>query len=182
VPQSVDPASARPHQPPRISVESIPLYLLSPVAKLQRSALDPQGCSCDVVLNIPVILDDDPLAQLEVRWFVDYDPAQPQTQRQIQTDFIDGSFDSTAVARPGPRNFVFDVTRIGITGDGYHVVDVVVAESGGFDDQSATLPHRGMKPGYESSSHRFVVNVITNNNAHCPIVPPSSLVCAGTGP
>jgi hypothetical protein len=176
VPQSVDPASARPHLPPRISVESIPLYLLGPFAKLQRSAQDPQGCSCDVILNIPVILDDDPLAQLEVRWFLDYDPAQPLSQLQRQTDVIQGSFDSTAVARPG-TTFRFNVTKLGITTDGYHVVDVVVSESGGFDDLSLTLPHRAMKPGYESSSHRFVVNVTTNNNAFCPIVPPSSLVC-----
>jgi hypothetical protein len=182
VPQSVDPASARPHQPPRISVESIPLYLLGPFAKLQRSSLDPQGCSCQVILQIPVILDDDPLARLEVRWFLDYDPAQPVTWRQVRTDFIEGSFDSTAVARVGPPRYLFDVTGLGITADGYHVVDVVVAESGGFDDQSTTLPHRGMKPGYESSTHRFVVNVTTNNNATCPIVPPSSLICAGTGP
>jgi hypothetical protein len=181
VPQSVDPTSVGPHRPPRISVESIPPYLLGPVAKLQRSSLDPQGCSCVVALTIPVILDDDPLARLEVRWFLDYDPAQPLTQRQIRTDFIDGSFDSTAIARAGPNPFLFDVAALGITGDGYHVVDVVVAESLGFDDASTTLPHRAMKPGYESSGHRFVVNVTTNNNARCPVVPPSALVGTGCG-
>jgi hypothetical protein len=179
VPQSIDPASARPHQPPRISAESIPLYLLGPFATLQRSSLDPQGCVCDVILQIPVILDDDPLARLEVRWFLDYDPAQPLSQLQRRTDFIDGSFDSTAVARQGPLPFAFDVTALGITTNGFHVVDVVVAESLGFDDASKTLPHRAVLPGYESSEHRFVINVTTNNNATCPIVPPSSLICAG---
>lgn len=180
MPQSIDPATSRPHQPPRISVESISPYLLGPVAKLQRSSLDPPGCGCDVILSVPVVLDDDPLARLEVRWFLDYDPFQPISQRQIFTSFIEGSFDSTAVERPGP-SFVFDVTKLGITSDGYHVVDVVIAETLGFDDASTTLPHRAMKPGYESTGYRFVVNVTTNNNARCPVGPTSTLVC-GAGP
>ncbi|GAC1341766.1 MAG: hypothetical protein NVS2B9_10490 [Myxococcales bacterium] len=183
VPQSIDPATSRLHQPPRISVQNIPIYLLGPTATLQRSSLDPQGCSCNVALSVPVILDDDPLATLEARWFLDYDPAgQPLTQRPIRTELIPGSFDATAVERRGLKPLIFDVKEFGITGDGYHVVDVVIAEQDGFDKDNTTLRNRALKPGYESTEHRFVVNVTTNNNARCPTVLPSTLTCAGGAP
>jgi hypothetical protein len=35
-----------------------------------------------------------------------------------------------------------------------------------------------MRPGYESTEHRFFVQVVTDNTTTCSIVPPSRRVCA----
>jgi hypothetical protein len=181
LPQSVEPATSRTHQPPRVRVDSIPGYLLAPYSSLQHGTVDTsQGCQCTVELTVPVIEDDDPLATLEVRWFVDYDPTKPLTQRFVKTELIAGSFDSTAVERVGPR-LTFDIAALGV-GDGFHVVDVVIAESGGFDPASTALPNRAMKPGYESTGYRFFVNVVPDNATACPNTPPrSTRTCQSDG-
>jgi hypothetical protein len=157
VPQSIDKSSNAPHVPPRIQVQSIPLYLLVPYATLQHGQLDANAipkCRCVIDLAVPEVDDEDPLARLEVRWFIDYDPQKPTSQAPVVTSFIEGTFDSAIVKRTGPTlpfNETFGVL------DGYHAVDVVIAETGGFDDTNTTLRNRAMRPGYESTEHRFFV-------------------------
>jgi hypothetical protein len=177
VPQSIDKSSNAPHVPPRIQVQSIPPFLLVPYNTLQHGQIDvSQRCRCTLDLAVPEVDDEDPLARLEVRWFIDYDPQKPLTQRPAMTSFIEGTFDSAIVKRTGPtlpfNNDTFAAQ------DGYHAIDVVIAESGGFDDTNTTLANRAMRPGYESTEHRFFVQVVTDNSTICPNVPPSRRFCA----
>ncbi len=181
VPQSIDKASNAPHVPARIQVQSIPLFLLVPYSTLQHGQFDFNAnpkCRCYLDLAVPEVDDEDPLARLEVRWFIDYDPQKPPSQAPVVTSFIEGTFDSAIVRRIGPT-LPFDIVNFGVA-DGYHAVDVVIAESGGFDDTNTTLRNRAMRPGYESTEHRFFVQVvpITDPNTPCSSVPPSRRVCA----
>ena len=180
VPQNIDPSSNAPHAPPRIDGDSIPADLFGPYVTLLHGQLDQsQNCHCDLELSIPLVDDDDALARLEVRWFIDYDPLKPLTQRlAVPTSFIEGSFDTSVTERPGPT-LAFELAALGVA-DGFHSVDVVIAEAGSFEDSSsAALPNRGMKLGYKSTEHRFVVQVLTDNNHQCSNVPPSLRLCAG---
>ncbi|HXN81175.1 MAG TPA: hypothetical protein VN883_01790 [Myxococcales bacterium] len=176
VPQSIDKSSNAPHVPPRIQVQSIPLYLLVPYSTLQHGQIDvSQRCRCTLYLEVPEVDDEDPLARLEVRWFIDYDPQRPASQAPVVTSFIEGTFDAAIVKRTGPTlpfNDIFGVS------DGYHAIDVVIAETGGFDDTNTTLRNRAMRPGYESTEHRFFVQVVTDNTTQCPNVAPSRRSCA----
>ena len=176
MPQSIDKSSNAPHVPPRIQVQSIPLYLLVPYSTLQHGQIDvSQRCRCTLYLEVPEVDDEDPLARLEVRWFIDYDPQRPASQAPVVTSFIEGTFDAAIVKRTGPTlpfNDIFGVS------DGYHAIDVVIAETGGFDDTNTTLRNRAMRPGYESTEHRFFVQVVTDNTTQCPNVAPSRRSCA----
>jgi hypothetical protein len=180
VPQSIDKSSNAPHVPPRIQVQSIPLYLLVPYATLQHGTMDSSAipkCRCVLDLTVPEVDDEDPLARLEVRWFIDYDPQKPGvSQRPAMTSFIEGTFDSAIIKRTGPT-LPFNNDTFGVA-DGYHAIDVVIAEAGGFDETNTTLANRAMKPGYESTEHRFFVQVVTDNTTQCPNVPPSRRSCA----
>jgi hypothetical protein len=162
-------------------VESIPSSLAGAQVELVQSALDrAEGCHCELELGIPILEMDDPTANLEVRWFVDYDLARPPTQRPAApSQFIEGSFDSTAITRTGPK-FTFDLGSLGIVGDGTHVVDMVVAEQSGFADASSSPAYRAMVPGFQSATHRFVVAVTTDDATRCPSQLPSRRVCQAT--
>lgn len=182
VPQSVSPDSTQAHVPPRVVVEAVEPALATSVVLLQYGAIDTAAsCSCDVLLSVPQIEEDDPTVTLEVRWFVDYDPTDPLSQRPAAPyQFLQGSFDSTATVRQGP-SLNFDLGALGVS-NGVHVVDMVVAEQGGFDDLTTTFAYRAMQPGYSSATFRFVVDVETNNDTACRSDPPWERVCAGSGP
>ena len=182
VPQSVDPDSSKLHVPPSVVIEAVDPQLATSMIVLQHGSIDAAAsCSCRVVLDIPEVEEDDPTVTLEVRWFVDYDPNSPLTQRPaVPSQFLNGSFDSTAVLRQGP-SLPFDLGALGVS-DGVHVVDMVVAEQGAFDDTNTTFPHRAMLSGYASAAFRFVVSVETDNDSACRSDPPWARVCAGSGP
>jgi hypothetical protein len=178
VPQSVDPVSTRVRFPPRVVVEAIDPKLAGASVLLAHGSIDQaQGCSCRLELEVPQIEEDDPTVDLEVRWFVDYDPNIPATQHlAVPSQFLAGSFDSSAVVRQGPT-LEADIGELGLT-DGVHVIDMVTAEQGGFDDTSTTLPHRAMLPGYESALQRFVLLVATDNDTACRADAPWKRVCS----
>jgi hypothetical protein len=177
VPQSVDPESTQGHVPPRVVVESVDTRLAGAFIELQHGSIDAAAsCSCQVLLSVPQIEDDDPTATLEVRWFVDYDPDDPLSQRTaVPSQFLAGSFDSTATVRLGPT-LTFDLGALSIS-DGIHVVDMVTAEQGGFDDTNTTFAHRAVLPGYASATFRFVVSVVTNNDSACRMDSPWERIC-----
>jgi hypothetical protein len=181
VPQSIDKSSNAPHVPPRIQVQSIPPLLLVPYNTLQHGQFDFNAnpkCRCYLDLAVPEVDDEDPLARLEVRWFIDYDPQKPQTQAPVMTSTIEGTFDAAIVKRTGPT-LLFNNDAFGVS-DGYHAIDVVIAESGGFDETNTTLRNRAMRPGYESTEHRFFVQVvpIADPSTPCSSVPPARRSCA----
>ena len=182
IPQSVDPASSKTHVPPRVVIEAVDPLLATSFVVLKHGSVDAaQGCSCRVLLAVPQLEEDDPTATLEVRWFVDYDPGDPLTVRPaVPSQFLSGSFDSTAVLRQGPT-LTFDLAALGVS-DGVHVVDMVVAEQGGFDDSSTDFAHRAVLAGYASATFRFVVEVQTDNDSACRGDPPFQRTCAGGGP
>lgn len=181
VPQNVEPTSSKPHVPPRVVVESLPTWLAGAQVQLLQSALDrAEGCHCEIELQVPVVEMDDPTANLEIRWFVDYDPTRPPSQRPATpSQFIEGSFDDPSTRRTGPR-FSFDLGALGIVGDGTHVVDMVLAEQGGFDAVDVAPAFRAMRAGYASATQRFVVAVATDDARRCPAQLPSRRVCTGT--
>ena len=181
VPQSVDQQSNRVRFPPRVRIEALDPKLTGAAVLLGHGSIDANaGCSCRLVLEVPQIEEEDPTVNLEVRWFLDYDPDKPATQRPATTtQTLQGSFDTTAIVRQGPKLEV-DIGALGLT-DGVHVVDMVVAEQGGFDDAATTLPHKAVLSGYESAQQRFVVSVLTDNDKACRADSPWKRVC-GSGP
>ena len=181
VPQSVDQQSNRVRFPPRVRIEAIDPKLSGAAIALGHGSIDTNaGCSCRLLLEVPQIEEEDPTVNLEVRWFLDYDPDKPATQRPATTtQTLQGSFDTTAIVRQGPKLEV-DIGALGLT-DGIHVVDMVVAEQGGFDDAATILPHKAVLTGYESAQQRFVVQVLTDNDKACRADSPWKRVC-GSGP
>ena len=182
VPQSVDHQNNRVRFPPRVRIEAIDPKLSGAAIALAHGSIDTNaGCSCRLALEVPQIEEEDPTVNLEVRWFVDYDPDRPATQRPAATSqFLPGSFDTSAVVRQGPKLEV-DIGALGLT-DGIHVVDMVIAEQGGFDDAATTLPHKAVLTGYESAQQRFVLSVVTDNDKACRADSPWKRVCNGSGP
>ena len=182
LPQSVDQQSNRVRFPPRVRIEAIDPRISGAAVALAHGSLDTNaGCSCRLSLEVPQIEEEDPTVNLEVRWFIDYDPDRPATQRPAATtQFLPGSFDTTAVVRQGPK-LEIDIGALGLT-DGIHVVDMVVAEQGGFDDAATTLAHKAVLPGYESAQQRFVVSVVTDNDRRCRADSPWKRVCSSGGP
>ncbi|MBS2025600.1 MAG: hypothetical protein JST92_24645 [Deltaproteobacteria bacterium] len=182
MPQDVEPISSKVHIPPRVVVESIPSYLSAAQIVLTQSSLDrAAGCHCQLELEVPIIEMDDPTAPLVVRWFVDYDETKPATQlpKGGNGNTIQGTGVAGATLRPGPK-FTFDLGTLNLAGDGTHVVDVVIAEDGAFDDGVAPL-NRAMKEGYSSAVQRFVVSVVTDDTVNCPSVVPSTRICQADG-
>ena len=183
MPQSVERITDRLHSPPRIRVQSIPTYLLAPVLTLYRqgSSDAAQSCHCRLDLTVPEVDEDDPSVDLKVRWFVDYDLSQPRSLGVVKEETVQGSFDVGDVVR-GPFNYSFEADALGIVSSGVHVVQVVIAESAGFDENSTTLPHRAVKTaeGYESTVYTFVVDVRVEQDPKQPTCPqqlPSKRVC-----
>jgi hypothetical protein len=177
VPQSVDSQQNRVKYPPRVVVESLDPKLVGTI-KLTHGQLDSQAaCSCRVVVEVPQLEELDATLNLEARWFVDYDPDKITTQRPVQTQFLAGTFNSSSAVRQGPK-LEFDLTALGL-GDGTHVVDVVVAEQGAFDDTATTLAYRAVGTGYASAAHRFVVDAVTDDLKVCRSDAPWKRSCLG---
>lgn len=181
VPQSVDPITTRQHQPPRIQLESIPGYLLTPVLPLYRQGSGDvaDGCHCKLGISIPFVEEDDPSVDLVARWFVDYDVSDPRSTAVVQSVPLKGDLNTFATAR-GPVRFEGDA--LGTLAPGLHVVDVVIAEPDAFIDNSVSLPNRAVKTaeGYESTVYRFFIDVKADQNPAVPRCPrnlPSVRVC-----
>lgn len=177
VPQSVDPITTRVHQPPRIPLENIRPDLLAPVLPAYRPGSDDQvaGCRCPLKLSLP-IEEDDTSANLDARWFVDYDPNnRPSTGIQFQTllpGSLGGSVDRGTVE--------FQVQPDSFATSGTHVVELVIAEQGAFKDSSTTTrPNRSVDTasGYASVVYRFVIDVQASPRPACPDALPSQRVC-----
>jgi hypothetical protein len=164
VPQSVDPTTTRPHTVPRVDLISLPRYLLAPFVPL-----DPQGpadvianpaCQCRLDVTSLIMIVDDPTVDVDVRVFVDYDLNVPQSQLPVLTLHRAGDFNSSETARP-VGTISLDNARLG--GPGTHVVELVLGETAGFLPDDAVPPpfppHRQMRPDFESSTFKFVVQV-----------------------
>ncbi len=172
IPQDVDKTHV--NLPPRIVIESLPSQYIVPFLTLTRATRD-VGCTCELTLSIPAVAEEDPSISLEGRWFIDYDKSLPATQRQAATSPLKGTFDSTATVRaPGPS---FTVSPDALGGDGFHTVDVVIADQQGFlpsDDPSALLPNRTVSADYAAATFRFFVKVVTDTDLpQCPVIPPA---------
>ena len=177
VPQNVDPINTRVHPPPRIVIESIPTQQFVPNLVLAH-APDDVGCRCEI--SVPAVAEDDPTVLLQARWFIDYDVRVPASLKQTKTIDLNGSFDFTHTVRAGPTLAV-DAERLG--GDGYHTVEVMVAETSGYladDDPQAQLPFRTLTPDYSAATYRFFVRVVSDTNApRCAVQPASPPLCSG---
>ena len=177
VPQSVDPVTTRVHVPPRIPLEKIHPDLLAPVLLAYRQGPTDvlNRCSCTLDLVLP-IEDDDTSANLDARWFVDYDVNnRPSTGSQNETT-LPGSFDNP-IARPP---VTFTVQPDSFATNGTHVIELVVAEQGAFlpSSASSTLPNRAVDTaaGFQSVVYRFVIDVEPSPNPSCPGALPSRRV------
>jgi hypothetical protein len=182
VPQSVDPIQTRPHTVPRIDIDNLPPYLLDPVIPLdpQESADVAASPPCHCVIQIKdgdlVLIDEDPSVDVEVRIFIDYDLNNPQSQRTFQTITIPGDFNSTDQNRPLKGDTAvnpFAASDLG--GPGFHVVEMVLAEKGGFAPDSVSPPHRAVLGDFQSSEFQFVIQVLTppvGTRQSCSDTPP----------
>ena len=138
-------------------------------------------CHCDLELTIPFVEEDDPTVTLQIRWFIDYNPAVPATVRPWQDYSLDGSFDNPSTIRALTQTFDFDADAAGIVTNGIHIVTAVVGEKTGFDDSpTAARPNRTMKGGFAADEYPFTVNVSVQQDASrptCPVEKPSLRVC-----
>ncbi|TMA45900.1 MAG: hypothetical protein E6J82_01090 [Deltaproteobacteria bacterium] len=160
IPQTVDAIVASPHVPPQIGPENIPDYLQPRVLTLyQQGASDVTSsppCHCQLEFDRITVDEQDSTVTLEARWFVDV----TQTRRDLT------------------NVFKFDAATAGAGSSGLHVVELVIAENGGFDDASLSLPNRAMKQGYASASYKFVIDLhLEQISGNCPSTPPSLRVC-----
>jgi hypothetical protein len=165
LPQSVDPVDTRAHIAPRIQVDSIPTEQLAPLLPLDRTTSTDiaAGCHCSIKLTVNRIEEDDPTVDLVARWFVDYDVNVPRSVAIVKQIPLVGTFDKTLTTR-GPVVYEFEPDAVGIPANEpvpVHMVDLVVGETGGFDDEATALPFRTMKAGYEASVYRFAVKLDT---------------------
>jgi hypothetical protein len=182
VPQSIDSKETALHPPPRIKLDSIPIELLPPVLPLFRQGSTDlaRNCHCWLELRVPQVEIDDPTATLLMKWFVDYDTAVPTSTPARSAETLDATFTSNDPVRFSRQIFKFDADQLGIVTSGVHVVDVVVGQLDGFDQTATARPERTMKPGYEATEYRFVVNLHLEqdpNHPQCNKVPPASGSC-----
>lgn len=186
VPQTIEPEVVSPHPAPHFMLEGFQPYLLAPFITLVRQgtvdASQTPPCHCRLQLDSTdglVVEEDDPTITLEARWFIDYDVTNPASTREWVSETLDPNFDDlTATQRPLRKTFVFDADTVGIVSSGFHVVEVVVGETEGFDPASTTNPRRAMKPGYTAAVYRFVVDVhVEQVVGQCPQTLPSYRVC-----
>jgi hypothetical protein len=181
VPQDVDPINTRKHLPPRIVIESIQTELISPFLTLVRAPRD-VGCRCTLDLAIPSVAEDDPTVELVARWFVDYDP-QVRASWGYVTSPLHGSFDFTKTVR-ALDPYTIDADTLGLA-DGFHTIDVFVAETNAFHDDAANppLPNRTLFPDYAAATYRFFVKVVTDPDIpQCPQTRILNRFCTGGGP
>ncbi len=163
VPQSIDKSSTSPHPPPRIVIEKIPVEQNIPFLALTRVPRD-APCTCQVVLDIPVVEEDDTSIALAARLFVDYDIRDTSKQNLADFKTIPAPDDFTQTERTGPQ-FAQAADALG---DGMHTIDVVVADSTAFldnDDPTNKLPWRQLKPDFAAATYRFLVQVKTDPDA-----------------
>jgi hypothetical protein len=165
VPQSVEPITTRPHTVPRVDLATLPPFLLEPTI-----SLDPQEsadatanppCQCRLDIGILDIIVDDPTVDVEVRVFVDYDVTAARPQPPVLRLPLAGTFNPTSTP-PTTRSLSvpsFDEARLG--GPGIHVVELVLGETAGFAPDTTPPLYRAMLPDYESSTFKFVVDVLT---------------------
>lgn len=179
MPQSVDPIVEVPHPPPHFVLESIPDYLLVPRLELYRQgsfdAAQVPPCHCKLELFIPFVEEDDPTVTLEARWFVDYDPLVPRLAAVVDSEKLTGDFNSPFTLRTMQKRFTFDADQLQITTNGTHTVDVMIADTTAYDDNSTTRPRRTLKPGYTADEYRFFVNVKYDQDPAQPQCPQSKL-------
>jgi hypothetical protein len=183
VPQSVDEINTRPHSVPRVDLTKLPNYMLQP-----SLTLDPQEqgdltsnppCHCELDVSVPAVIADDPTVDIDVRVFVDYDVNVPRSQPPSFTVKLNGSFEQTDPTRKLELP-PFDASRLG--GPGLHVVELVLGERAGFADDTVFPPHRAMLATFESSTFKFVVQVLAPDPARqsCgdpPQLPPQTKKC-----
>jgi hypothetical protein len=170
IPQSVDQENTRPHTIPRVDTvpPALPNFLLQPMLVLDpggpADVTPPPGKSpCHCYLNVgPLdIIADDPTVDVQVRIFVDYDLNVTRSQSPIASVSLRGSFNSSDTIRKlqAPDLPAFDATNLG--GPGMHVVELVSGEAAGFANDTVFPPHRAMLSTFESSTFKFVVQVLT---------------------
>jgi len=164
VPQSVDELNTRPHSIPRVDLTKLPVYLLQPVLTLdpqeQADLTSTPTCHCQLDVSIPEIIADDPTVDIEVRIFVDYDVNVTASQPPIDRIRLDGSFTRTETFRR-LQPIVLDSSKL--RGEGLHVVELVIGERQGFALTDVSPPQRAMLPDFESSTFKFVVQVLKPN-------------------
>jgi len=185
VPQTIDAIGVEsPHPAPHILLETIPSYLLARVLTLyQQGSTDLTAsprCHCRLEFDGLSVQEQDSTVTLEARWFVDYDTSNPPSTRPAApSEILLGNFEDVTQTRRDLTNvFKFDAATAGAGSSGLHVVELVIAENGGFDDASLSLPNRAMKQGYASASYKFVIDLhLEQISGNCPSTPPSLRVC-----
>src|SRR5229473_415296 len=93
VPQDVERLTPE-QSPPRVVIEQIPNELIGPFLTLVRAPRD-VGCHCELQLSIPLIEDQDRIADLAARWYVDYDLRIPASQGSHAQNLLKGDFSAT---------------------------------------------------------------------------------------
>jgi hypothetical protein len=180
LPQDISPSVVGPiGQVPVFLVQNFPDYLSPPILTLirQGTADAALSASCHCRLEFDRLeIEATPAVTYIARWFVDYDPSSTTTSLQKAEQRLDAIFNDPNQTTRSIDTFPFDVDdpQLGVVSGGVHVVDLVVAEVGAFNDTSPTQPHRAMNPGFTPATYRFVVDVqLQQVPGQCPRTPPS---------
>ena len=178
VPQSIDAldpdAGTRPA--PRIEINKIPSDLLQLVLPFYRQgaadAAATPPCVCHLDFTGLFVQDDDPFVTLQARWFVDYDTAVPSSLAIREQKDMPGSTDfNNPTTERGVPDFAFDAVGQGITTNGIHIVEVVIADRDGFDTTNTQRPFRSVLPGFQTAEYRFAVQVNLAQDPNQPTCP-----------
>ena len=170
MPQSVDPANTRPHTIPRVDLTKLPDYLLKPFLTLdpQEQADVNPPCHCRLDVSIPAIIADDPTVDVEVRIFIDYDVNVTSSQVNDRIT-LPGSFNPSTSDDPTTRKLpLLQLDSSKLRGPGLHVVELVIGEAAGFAPTTVIPPQRAMLANFESSTFKFVVQVLQPNSGARP--------------
>jgi hypothetical protein len=175
LPQSVDQNSNRVPTVPTIDLNTLPTFLLEPsipiyLAGTADVAANPP-CHCILQLVIPVIEDEDPVIDLEARWFVDYDfNGSPQSQQIAAQQVLPGDLSGQQGTIRGPVQFDFEADTRANDPNRFHVIEMLVAEREGFDLDNAPPAHRALKRepvAYDGSTLKINVEVRTSASPQC---------------
>ncbi|ACL65564.1 conserved hypothetical protein [Anaeromyxobacter dehalogenans 2CP-1] len=112
------------------------------------------------------LLDSNTLEQVEVRWFVDYQPTQGGAS-WVRQESVPASADQTVLTRdPSPFTFL-PYQHAPRTAGAVHVVELVVSNNFFAPADEAALPNRSAASGFETQVYRWTFLLVPGTDG-CP--------------
>jgi hypothetical protein len=165
---------------PNVPTEAVtpPRIMMDAIVPSDTIVHLPAGCTTPPSVLLQASVENPTEFPGEARWFVDYDPTDPNRIHWKQHRTIQPTTSQSGSLAPqdvGPFDFV---TAPGETAGTVHVIELVV--SNGFDPalaangsgdpgEGAVPPYKGTQPNFESQTYRWVFLLVPQSaTAQCP--------------